>query len=193
MLDEWIRKSRELEDNNSFLKGGKSRYVMVIIICLGILALLWPVSKVEKPSTAVSNSPAANEGASLKTQLTADLESILSQVDGAGKVEVSLTLSSDGVKSYASNRRDEKRETEETDAKGLKKNSQEENLVQDLAVSSGSPLLVEEKFPQVLGVLVVADGARKQTVQENLTDAAATLLNIPAHRVRVLPRKGETE
>lgn len=193
MLDEWIRRSRDSgEENNSILKGNKSRYILVIIICLGLLALLWPVGKVEKPGTPdVGRAPATSTGVSVKSQLTADLESILSRIDGAGKVEVSLTLSSEGVKSYASNRRNEKRTTEETGAQGLKKTSQEENLVEDLAVSSGSPLIVEDKFPQVLGVLVVADGARQQAVQEKLTDAAATLLNIPAHRVRVLPRKGE--
>lgn len=194
MLDEWIRRSQDKgEDKQSFLKGKKNRYIIVIVICLGLLALLWPVSKVEKSAAPlIATGKAVTAEGSVKAQLSAELESILSEIDGAGQVEVALTLSSEGEKTYASNRRDEKRETEEIQAQGSKKMSREENLVQDLAVSAGSPLLIEDKFPEVLGVLVVADGANQKAVQEKLSDATATLLNISANKVRVMPRKGES-
>lgn len=195
MLDEWIRRGQENgEDNQPFFKGKKSRYIMVIMICLGLLALLWPIGQVEKNAAPLTGTKKAALGeGSVKAQLTAELESILSEIDGAGRVEVGLTLSSEGVKSYATNRRDEKRETQENEAQGVKKTSREENLVQDIAVSSGAPLLVEDKFPKILGVLVVADGANRKTVQENLSDATATLLNIPVYKVRVMPRKGAAD
>ncbi|MDD3268447.1 MAG: hypothetical protein PHX14_03930 [Syntrophomonadaceae bacterium] len=193
MLDEWIRRGQDSgEDSWAWLKGKKSRYIMVIMICLGLLALLWPVSRVEKAAVPLAGNEKLLTEGSVKAQLTAELESILAAIDGAGRVEVCLTLSSEGVKSYASNRRDEKRETEESEAREIKKKSREENIVQDLAVSSGAPLLIEEKFPKVLGVLVVADGANQKVVQEELSDATATLLNIPVHKVRVMPRKGES-
>ncbi|MDD3024557.1 MAG: hypothetical protein PHE26_11730, partial [Syntrophomonadaceae bacterium] len=151
MLDEWIRRGEDSgEFSQRFLKGKKSRYIMVIMICLGLLALLWPVGRVDNAAPLAGSDKVMPEG-TVKAQLTAELEAILSEIDGAGKVEVGLTLSSEGIKSYASNRRDEKRETEESEAQGIKKKSREENLVQDLAVSSGSPLLIEDKFPKVLG------------------------------------------
>lgn len=192
VLDEWIRRGQDSsEDNRPFFKGRKSRYIMVVMICLGLLALLWPITKVEKTAQPLAGVEKATSGeGSVKAQLTAELESILSEIDGAGRVEVGLTLSSEGVKSYASNRRDEKRETQENEAQAVKKTSREESRVQDLAVSSGAPLLVENKSPKVLGVLVVADGANRKVVQENLSDATATLLNIPVYKVRVMPRKG---
>ncbi len=59
-----------------------------------------------------------------------------------------------------------------------------------MAVSSGNPLLLEEKMPEILGVLIVADGADDPQVKENLTNAASTLLDISPHRVRVMPREG---
>ncbi|MBC7074870.1 MAG: hypothetical protein H5T98_02110 [Syntrophomonadaceae bacterium] len=195
MLDEWIRKNREdREGEKVFFQGKKSKYLLVIIICIGLLALIWPGTRSEQPEQRVlqeaNSNKAVDSADSLKAQLVAELESILSQIEGAGTVKVSLILSSDGIKTYASNVRKESRETEENDSKGGEKRISEESVSQDLAVSAGDPLLIEEKFPEVLGVLVVADGAGIPAVRERLADATATLLNISIHKVRVMSREG---
>ncbi|NLB88965.1 MAG: hypothetical protein GX790_07045 [Syntrophomonadaceae bacterium] len=193
MLEEWIRKGKEDEQNN-FLSNSKMKYLLVIVICMGLLALIWPSTKT---NTNVST-PAVQEttkevisSSSIKSSLARELEAILSQIDGVGNVNVSLTLSSEGIKTYASNIRDEKRDIQETDNRGGKKTTVEQNVTRDLAVSSGTPLLVEEKMPEILGVLVVADGASNPKVMERLVNATATLLDISPHKVTVMPRKGE--
>lgn len=193
MLEEWIRKNKgpEAEDEGKWtFLNSKKKHLLIIVICLGLLALIWPVSKTEpiKPTT-INNSLEVRSN-NLENSLAKELENILAQIDGAGVVNVSLTLSSEGIKSYATNIRDEKRDIRETDNKGLKKNTIEESTTRDLAVSSGSPLLVEEKSPEILGVLVVADGASNSQIAERLTNATATLLNISVHQVTVMPRKG---
>lgn len=191
MLEEWIRGHRGGEEKSAN-KSKKSKYLLVILICLGLLALLWPVTKTEKPTPQVTGvEKALTNSDNSKTQLALELESILAQIEGAGEVDVSLTLSSDGKKTYASNIRNEKRDIEENDSRGLKKKSVEQNLVHDLAVSSGNPLIIEQEYPQVIGVLVVADGGSQPDVCEKLTDATATLLNISPHKVSVMPRKGD--
>ena len=189
MLEEWIRGDGQ-QGNSSWinLKGGKGRYLLIIVICRGLLALIWPTGKAEKNHdnlTPTNNFEGSN---SLQAQMVADLESILSQIDGAGKVEVSISLASQGSKTYASNLRNEKRESKEGAGSGSKQ-TREETVVRDLAVSSGNHLLVEEKSPEVTGVLVVADGAGSYRVRENLTQAVATLLDIAPHKVTVMPRK----
>ncbi|MGI6412485.1 MAG: hypothetical protein ACOXZ5_02285 [Syntrophomonadaceae bacterium] len=190
MLDEWIRKTKNADDGEKrTLFAGKNRkYVLIILICIGLLALLWPTGHRSQLTTPL---PASLEvEPQNKPAYTMELESILSQIEGAGEVKVSITLASDGVKTYATNVRNEMRETKESDSKGVTKSSREENQTQDIAVSSGNPLLIEEKYPEVLGVLIVSDGASSPLVQEKLVNAAATLLNISAHKVRVMPRKG---
>ncbi|NLG32434.1 MAG: hypothetical protein GX550_02840 [Syntrophomonadaceae bacterium] len=188
MLDEWIRKTKDTDGEKKTLFTGKNRkYVLIILICIGLLALLWPTSN----RSQLTPLPASLEVESQnRPAYTMELESILSQIEGAGEVKVSITLVSDGVKTYATNVRNETRETKESDSKGVTKNSREENLSQDIAVSSGNPLLIEEKYPEVLGVLIVSDGASSPVVQEKLVNATATLLNISSHKVRVMPRKG---
>jgi len=193
MLDEWLRKSSENDDERkTFFQGKKSQYILVIIIFLGLLALIWPVTKTEQPVLpAAGSDKIITDEDSVKMQLTAELESILAQIEGAGEVNVSLTLDSDGVKTYASNIRDESREIQETDSRGTKKQTSEKSVQRDLAVSSGTPLLLEDRFPEVMGVLVVAEGARTPEIREKLTNATVTLLNISPHKVRVMSRKGE--
>lgn len=189
MLEEWIREWKADAGNRSWLKRFRGKHLLVVLVCLGILALLWPVASTEDAKQAVSDSYQSDHGAStLKT--SAALEGILSQISGAGKVQVSITLASDGSKSYATNTREEKRTVEEKDAKGATKTTIEENKSNDLSVSSGNPLLIETKGPQVIGVLVVADGARDAAVREKLMQATATLLDVPLYKVQVMPREG---
>jgi len=189
MLEEWIRGDNQ-QGNSGWLnlKGGKGRYLLIIVICLGLLALIWPTGQANKKHynpTPVNN---IESGSSIEGKMVTDLEEILSQIDGAGKVKVSISLASQGSKTYASNLRNEKRESKEG-AGANSKQTREETVVRDLAVTSGNHLLIEEKSPEVTGVLVVADGAGNSRVRENLTQAVATLLNIAPHKVTVMPRK----
>ncbi|MEA4923959.1 MAG: hypothetical protein VB084_01500 [Syntrophomonadaceae bacterium] len=192
MLDEWKRKVSSSEKGLWGSWGKKANYLTVaIVICLGLLTILWPQK---------SNSPVETTASALQTEvgvvqakadLAAELEAILAQVDGAGQVQVSITLSSDGLKSYARNTKDDKRETKESASSSGTRTIIEENQSSDIAISGGSALLVEDSAPQVVGVLVVAEGAQDSRVKEQLTDATTTLLNISPYQVRVVARKGE--
>lgn len=192
MLDEWLRgsKQQETEPGTSWWANRRlTKYIIVGAICLGLLALLWPAGRQGNSVTGRVAAPGKANENPVKTELVASLESILSQIQGAGQVDVSISLASDGLKSYASNSRDESREITEGDSNNGSKKTSEETTVRDLAVSGGNPLLVENKTPEVMGVLVVADGADSPEVCERLMEATATLLNISPHQVSVMPRE----
>jgi len=189
VLYEWIRGNKNDNEGSVRFPNKKSRYIMVIAICLGLLALIWPVTRTDNKdsgSKTIANNTVSKESKKINQDLAAELEYILSRIDGAGKVEVSITLASGGVKTYAANTRNEKREIEESQ-NGLKKTTSESNVARDLAVSAGAPLLVENKTPEVIGVLVVAEGAGSPLIQEKLIQATATLLNVSPHQVCVMP------
>lgn len=191
MLDEWIREWKADVGNRPWLKHFRGKHLLVVLVCLGILALLWPVTSTREAKPTASDSYQSDAGTeAIKRQTTTALEGILAQISGAGKVQVSITLASDGSKTYATNTRQEKRTTEEKDAKGVVKTTVEENTSNDLSVSSGNPILLEIKGPQVIGVLVVADGAGDAFVREKLMQATATLLDVPLYKVQVMAREG---
>lgn len=197
MLDEWIRdiagKGNQSDEKFSgWAKKGK--YGLIILICLGLLALMWPASKPQSQNvTTGTGTSSMKSSESVKTQMTAELESILSLVKGAGAVQVSLTLTSDGIKNFATNVREERQDTEEKDSKGTQKKTTQQNIERDLAVSGGESLMVEQKYPEVVGVLVVAEGASDPAIKEELTEATVTLLNLSPEKVRVLPRTSGKE
>ncbi len=191
MLEEWLRGKGNGEQDlttSRWVKKPLSKYIMVAAICLGLLALIWPIGNNSGQAKVPQTSTGKAADDMVKSEMTANLEAILSQVKGAGVVQVSLSLASDGQKSYASNSRDESREIREGNAASGSKVTNEESRVRDLAVSGGSPLRVENKTPEVLGVLVVADGAESPEVALRLMEATATLLRISPHQVSVMPR-----
>ncbi len=191
MLEEWIREKSSASIGTSFLRSKKGQYLLIILVCLGLLALIWPVTDTTSSSGTESAKKAVIDNyADSNSKISQEVESILAKIEGAGEVDVSVTLASSGLRTYAANIRNENRESDESDRQGGIKNSVEHNITQDIAVSSGSPLLIEEKNPEILGVLVVADGARSPELREKLTNATATLLNIPVYKVQVMPRKG---
>lgn len=191
MLEEWIRERVCVDKGTSFFRSKKGQYLLIILVCLGLLALVWPLSN-SKSKSGIPNVEQAGMdlygGSSSK--ISQEVASILAEIEGAGEVEVRITLASTGMKTYAANTRNESRESDESDRQGGRKNSVEHSITQDIAVSSGSPLIVEEKNPEILGVLVVADGARLPELREKLIQATSTLLDIPVHKVQVMPREG---
>lgn len=194
MLDEWKRKISDNSEQGLWGSWGKKgRYLIVAVACLGLLTLIWPQGNSSSPETTVPAS-LPNEGVALaKANLAGELEDILSQIDGAGTVQVSITLSSDGLKSYARNTKNDVKETQESVSSSGTRTIKEENQSSDIAISGGAALLVEDGAPEVVGVLVVAGGAQDSKVKEQLTDATTTLLNISPYQVRVVARKGDTQ
>ena len=117
-----------------------------------------------------------------RLDLCARVASILSAVSGAGSVRVEITLASGPVKVYASDAY-----IEEAKGPDTTESRRETELV--LALTSGKgqvPIHLMDEMPAVAGVLVVASGASDSTVRRELAEAAATLLGVGAHRVKVV-------
>ena len=192
MLDQWLNSLQNNQaETGNFFKSKKGRYLIIIAISLGLLALVWnPSPDTDQQQTTMEISQSIVKDNSVKEQMSRELKMIVSRIEGAGKVEVSITLASDGEKSYASNISEEKSDIEEIDSQGVRKQSAETRSTKELAVSSGDFLLIESKSPQVLGVLIVAEGAKNPEVKEKITTAAATLFDIPTYKVSVMAGQG---
>lgn len=115
--------------------------------------------------------------------LEQQLARTLMQVKGAGNVTVQITLYNSGRKEYA---RDVQR-TERT--AGETTELQEQQTTVQQAGKEGA-LLITERMPEICGVLIVADGAGQAVVQEQMLQAAATLLQISTEQIIVLQGKG---
>lgn len=145
------------------------------------------------PVGAAAPSPGAGSGPRQYEQaLAAELESLLSRVQGAGRVAVSLTLASGPGQVLGYNTTSDTRETEERDPGGSTRMVREATTSQQPVVlrdgTAGERALVrEETRPEVTGVLVLSEGAGSAEVRLHLVRAVQALFRLPAHRITVLP------
>ncbi len=189
------------------LKGTPLRLTGTLII-LGLLGILLifagnrlvdrpaAVSPAETAATLGPGKTTAAEGqftsfAAYEASLATELEAILTQIKGAGKVAVSITLDSGGEKVYAQNRTVTNRSIEEKDSGGGTRLTTETDdsaqmvIIRDTQSGAEKLVVVKEIRPEVSGVIVVAEGAGSSQVKADLTRAVQTVLGITAARVQV--------
>lgn len=122
--------------------------------------------------------------------LATEMEEILSQIQGAGRVRVLVTLESGPELEMASNVTENRQTTQEGDTQGGTRTITDYDQTRQVVIvreqtGDEKPVVIREVKPKVLGVLVVAEGAGVSETRARLTDVVTTMLNIPAYRVRV--------
>ena len=141
----------------------------------------------------------ASQGNTYLSQETAEdigeskLKSILSQIEGVGKADVMITYYStkEDVPAYDISKNQSS--TREKDSAGGTRDTDQEEYNSTMTYEDSSegkkPVILKSIEPQVKGVLVVADGAGSVEVRERICNAVTVVLDIPPHRVEVIPRK----
>lgn len=118
------------------------------------------------------------------------LTDVLSQVEGMGKVQVMITLSASRELVVEREQPVTRSSTNEADAQGgTRIISQVEtgDSVVYLSEGTGSePYVIKTLPPKVEGVLVVAEGAGKGTINRTVTAIARALFGVEAHKVSVV-------
>lgn len=102
-----------------------------------------------------------------------------------GKTEVMITYESTSEKVTVADTKTSK------SSSGEEKNesSGERVTVMQKDGNASSPFVKAEVNPKVRGVLVVADGAKNADVSANLKKAVCAVLDVPIHKVEVMPRE----
>ncbi|MCX7710357.1 MAG: stage III sporulation protein AG [Clostridia bacterium] len=140
------------------------------------------VETIAKPAANVENS-----------ELEKQVADILSQINGAGKVDVMITYISGKEVVPAFDEKKSENGTEERDTGGgtrnIRQNDQENKIAyEEQQGGVKKPIILKEKMPEVKGVVVVAGGASDAEVKEKLSKAVQVLLDVPIHRVQVFER-----
>lgn len=128
-------------------------------------------------------------------QLEKRLSAILSQVAGAGRVEVMVTLESRGERIVEKDTPESRKSVEETDSSGGSRTTDEKDWGEETVYyedgSGGkSPYVVKELEPNIEGVLVLAEGGDSAVVKQELLEAVQALFPIEAHKVKIMKLEG---
>ena len=168
-------KKDELPSVLRSLQNGKGRTSLAVAV--GVLAMLLlllseflPGSSTQK--TVVSAVPTAAVS-QYQTQLEQQLEELISQLQGAGKTTVMVTLTTGEETVYAVDTQTGDVQQQETHV-----------LLQD-----GSALAETTYLPQVCGVAVLCEGGGDVRVAARITELLHSLLDLPANRICVEQRK----
>jgi len=122
------------------------------------------------------------------------LSEVLSLVQGAGRVEVMLTLSQSREIVLAEDVTSNESLVKEVDSAGG--NRENHSLSKDMRTiliqsprGGQEPIILREMVPRVEGVIIVAEGGDDVFVREALMRAARTVLGVDIHKVQVLQRQ----
>ena len=152
------------------LKGNKTiEYVFLGLIAVAVVAVL--AFSLIRPSDAVAYED--DEVISYVKDLENRLEKTLSQIKGAGDVSVVITVDSGKETIYAN-------ETVTVSEDG------KTTITESPILVNGKPVVVKENYPEIVGVLIVAQGANSISVMKNIQQAAVSLLNINLSRIEIL-------
>ena len=183
--------------NKEFLRKNQQYLLLGVLAVLGVVLLLignGDKQQVEYTTQTEYPQTAAAHLSVQPTDTTAALEQklahTLSQIQDAGKVTVQISVKSSGRKEYAVDTQHSSRTNSEESGDTRQTSIEEQHqttIVQQNQNGAQQALLVEETAPEIIGVLVVAGGARDAKVQEQLLHAVSAVLQIPLYQIMVVP------
>jgi len=125
-------------------------------------------------------------------ELENELKEMLSKIKGVGEVSVMINLDSTAEAVVEKNVQTQESTTDEKDSEGgnrqIKDQQRDEQVVILRKGDHEQPIVVKTNKPRVRGVLVVAPGAENMQVKAWISEAVQRVLDVPAHRVSVLPK-----
>ncbi|MEH6891343.1 stage III sporulation protein AG [Bacillus sp. JJ864] len=121
------------------------------------------------------------------------LKEALESVIGVKDVTIEVNLDSSEEKILDKNSVKRSQTTDETDKEGGKRKVEDESMDKKTVIvrqgDKETPIVLREDKPKVRGVLVVAKGVDNLQVKQMVIEAVTRMLEVPSHRVSVLPKK----
>lgn len=167
-----------------------NKRLRLIFICgvAGIILILFsefiPAKSGGADEGAADEELTLDESEVYKENVEKQLADIISQIRGAGKVKVMVTIC--GTKEYVyaeqsdTNRR--------TDADGEDVQQKSEIVIADTK-NEKQPVVKKITAPQISGAVVVCEGASDAVTKERIMNVIAAALGLPSGRISVEPMK----
>lgn len=171
----------QLEELQKRLRAGVSKFrIPLLIFAAGLLLMLLPTGT---RSMRSSDTAAHTAQTPELTPPQAEMEAILSRIEGAGRVELMLTLRTSGASVYQTDTR--------TVTSGSGTTEECETVFGQTSGSGKEPVVQTTLAPQYQGALVVCDGADRASVRLAVVQAVASLTGLGSNQIAVVKMKGQ--
>lgn len=159
------------------LKCDKKRLFIIVAGIVGILLLVVSEFIPEgEENVEITENDDEMSFTSYEKDIEERLKNLLESIDGAGKVQVMVTIESGDEKVYA------------TESKKSENNEEKNYVLVDIE-GSDSGLLLKIAQPEIRGVAIVCQGADSPTVRNAVVGAVTSVLGISSNRVNVSKMK----
>lgn len=178
----------------------REQWIVCGLAGLLLLVIATPVKKADSSDPAGENTKeqdAVNTGqqtADIRTEYEQQLTEALSQVDGVGDVKVTVTMESTGKKIVEKDNPQDEETSSQKDNEGAESNTQSSSTQETTVYAenengSQTPYVSSETYPEIRGVLVVADGGGNPVIAQQIQEAVMALFHVDAHKIKVLKMK----
>ncbi|MFA6859842.1 MAG: hypothetical protein WCR30_00465 [Clostridia bacterium] len=150
-----------------FIKSNKNVQIAVVLLAFAIILVIF-ISSFTSTSTTTSETSLTFE---YVENLEKRLENIITSIQGAGSVNVMITLENGSEYKFAS-------EDEEKFFSSLEEAQSE--------LGSNGQIVIKEVYPKVKGAVVVCSGASDVAVKLNVLKAIQALLSISSGNIEIL-------
>ena len=193
MLKEKIKNfiSKKTEGNNK--KNIENLVVFLILLIITVIAInmIWGKEEEqveEQASYKVLASQTENSNIIEEDEydLQAELEDILSKMDGIGKIDVLITYSQTSTVVPMYSKTESSTKTEETDSGGGTRKQESSNVNKEVITDGENNAITQTvMFPKVEGAIVIAEGGGNVTIKSNIIQAVSAVTGLATYKVQV--------
>lgn len=194
-LREIVKKIKKMND--------KEKIINIAFVGIIGIAMVFAASFFDKSSTQTGEEQVQQQEQSATTQASAykdyqttlknDLKSILGQIEGVGEVDVMISFHSVEEKEIAYNTKESNSVTSENDNQGGERVTEQVNKDQNAIMinkeGNNEPLIITENYPDIKGVIVVAEGVSNPKVKYKIMKGVENALDLPSHKVMIYAKK----
>ncbi len=175
--------------------------IILIITCIAV-DKIWNGDKKEDETQTRQNTTTGkqlatqenNSNSENTTDLQSNLERILSNIDGVGKVSVLLTYSESSELVPLYDETKSETTTEEADTSGGKRTTTDTNTQKSAIMqenSSGEKSIITQKTvsPKIEGAIITAEGGENANVKTQIIQAVEAATGLATHKIQVFKLK----
>ena len=174
-------------------------FLIILIITIIVINVIWNGDNKEDTKTTDDNKKLATKEENYQEDiakndisedsLSNNLESILTNIDGVGKVQVMITYSETSKIIPIYNEESTEENTEETDSEGGTRKVTQTDTKKEVIYEEkdGEKELITQSTtsPKIEGAIITAEGAGSAEVKTNIIQAVEAVTGLATHKIQV--------
>lgn len=164
------------------IKSIKNYEIIISLIIIAVVLLIY-FSVDGKSNEDKAKESTVSQDISLTEGLEERVGGILNKIEGVGEVDVLITFNSTAQQITAQT--ENKHSTTTSSANNSTTTS---TSTSSPIISNQNVIVLQEKMPEIIGVIVVAEGADNPKVRLNILSAVSTALDIDKNSIQIYTR-----